>query len=167
MTAVSRSKVFGAGLIALDLVTGPEPDAPIRSWTGGTCGNVLAILAYLGWDAYPVARMSDDAASSLVCDDMERWGVHLDWIKCTPTAHTPIIVQEIRRRKDGQSEHRFSWSCPHCGEWLPPFKAITLEAANSVKSALADAEVFFLDRLSRANAHVGGRGIFSRRVGDI
>lgn len=150
MTSVTNPKVFGAGLIALDLVIGPDPGTPVRSWAGGTCGNVLSILAYLGWDAYPIARMNGDPASDRVRSDMARWGVHLDWASCAPTSHTPIIVQEIRRGRDGRPKHRFSWACPHCGEWLPSFKAITVSAAEAIKPALADVSVFFLDRLSRA-----------------
>ena len=146
----TRPKIVGTGLIALDLVIGIDPETPIRYWAGGTCGNVLSILAYLGWDAYPVARMNSDAASELVRADMARWGVHLDWTNCVPTTHTPIIVQEIRRARDGRPEHRFSWSCPRCGEWLPPFKAITLDSVESIRPALAEASVFFVDRLSRA-----------------
>ena len=149
MTTVTPPKVFGTGLIALDLVVGPDPDTPVRSWAGGTCGNVLSILAYLGWDAYPIARMNHDVASERVRADMKRWRVRLDWANCAPTAHTPMIVQEIRRARDGRTDHRFSWSCPHCGTWLPPFKAITVGAVETVKPALAGASVFFLDRLSR------------------
>ena len=149
MTTITRPKVIGTGLIALDLVVGPDPDTPVRSWAGGTCGNVLSILAYLGWDAYPVARMNDDVASDRVRADMKRWGVRLDWANCAPTTHTPMIVQEIRRKRDGRPSHRFSWSCPHCGTWLPPFKAITVDAVEKVKPAIAGASVFFLDRLSR------------------
>ncbi len=150
MTTVTQPKIFGTGLIALDLVIGPDPETPIRSWAGGTCGNVLSILAYLGWGAYPIARMNGDVASDRVRADMRRWGVRLDWANCAPTTHTPMIVQKIRRRRDGGSDHRFSWSCPHCGKWLPPFKAITVDAVERVKPALVDASVFFLDRLSRA-----------------
>ena len=40
---------------------------------------------------------------------------------------------------------------PRCGRWLPPFRAITVNAVERIKPALADASVFFLDRLSRAN----------------
>ena len=149
MTTVTLPTAFGTGLIALDLVIGPDPDAPVRSWAGGTCGNVLSILAYLGWDAYPIARMNDDTASDRVRADMKRWGVRLDWANCAPTAHTPIIVQKIRRGRDGRPDHRFSWSCPHCGKWLPRFRAITVDTAEKIKPALAGASVFFLDRLSR------------------
>jgi sugar/nucleoside kinase (ribokinase family) len=150
MTCVKRPKIFGAGLIALDLVIGLDANAPVRSWAGGTCGNVLSILAYLGWDAYPIARMNGDPASERVRSDMARWGVKLDWANCAPTTHTPIIVQEIRRDGNGRPMHRFSWTCPHCGCWLPGFKAVTLDAVTSVRPALVGASVFFLDRLSRA-----------------
>ena len=150
MTTLTQPRIVGTGLIALDVVIGPDPETPVRSWAGGTCGNVLSILAYLGWDAYPVARMNGDVASERVRADMARWGVHLDWTTCAPTTHTPMIVQEIRRRRDGRSGHRFSWSCPNCGKWLPAFKAITVDAVERVKPALVDASVFFLDRLSRA-----------------
>lgn len=146
----TRPKVFGTGLIALDVVMSVHPDAPVRCWTGGTCGNVLCILAGLGWSAYPIARMNGDRASERVRQDMARWGVHLDWTACAPVKYTPIIVQEIRRRQDGRPDHRFSWFCPRCGEWLPPFRAVTMDAVDRIKPALADASVFFLDRLSRA-----------------
>ena len=150
MVSFNQSKVYGAGQIALDLVISPDPETPVRCWTGGTCGNVLSILAYLGWDAYPITRMNGDVASKRVRADMEHWGVHLDWIDCHPTTDTPIIVHELRRRTDGQPRHRFSWACPYCGEPLPTFRPITLDAMANVRQSLADASVFFLDRLSRA-----------------
>lgn len=151
MTSVDRPKVFGTGLIALDLVIGLDPKDPVRAWAGGTCGNVLSILAYLGWDAYPIARMNGDPASDRVREDLGRWGVRLDYASCAPTTHTPIIIQEIRRGRDGKPRHRFSWSCPQCGQWLPGFKAVTTDAVEPVSPALANASAFFLDRLSRAS----------------
>src|SRR4051794_28563064 len=142
MTSVTQPKVFGIGLVALDLVLGPDPQTPVRSWAGGTCGNVLSILAYLGWESYPIARMNGDPASDRVRSDMARWGVRLDYVSCPPTTHTPIIIQEIRRGRDGRPKHRFSWSCPQCGQWLPAFKAVTIDAVEVVKPAVANAAVF-------------------------
>lgn len=151
MTSLVRPKVYGTGLIALDLVLGLDPNSPVRSWAGGTCGNVLSILAYLGWEAFPIARMNGDPASDRVRADMAQWGVRLEFANCGPTAHTPIIIQEIRRGRDGRPKHRFSWSCPKCGQWLPAFKPVTTAAVDAVAPALKDASVFFLDRLSRAS----------------
>ena len=150
MTPATQPKIFGTGLIALDMVIGPDLEMPVRCWAGGTCGNVLSILAWFGWDAYPIARMNGDVASERIRADMARWGVHLDWTTCVPTTDTPMIVQKIRHGQDGRPEHGFSWSCPSCGRWLPPFKAITVNVVEKINPVLDDTSVFFLDRLSRA-----------------
>lgn len=151
MTNGPRPKVFGAGLIALDSVVDLHSKSTIGHWAGGTCGNVLSILAFLGWDTYPVARMNGDAASQRVLSDMTKWGVCLDWVACEPTADTPMIVQRLQRGQDGRGKHRFSWRCPICGHWLPTFKAVTTKAVERISPALANSSVFFFDRLSRAN----------------
>lgn len=145
-----RPQVFGTGLIALDLVISADPETPVRAWTGGTCGNVLSILAVLGWDAYPIARMNGDPASQRIRTDMKKWGVQLKFANCKPTTDTPIIVQHILRTRDGATKHRFSWACPHCGGWLPAFKPVTTKAVEDIATHLSGAKVFFMDRLSRS-----------------
>jgi len=53
----------GTGLIALDMVFNGDRGESPRFWAGGSCGNVLTILAYLAWHSYPVARFGDDEAA--------------------------------------------------------------------------------------------------------
>ncbi|PWJ23285.1 fructokinase [Branchiibius hedensis] len=142
-------KILGTGLVALDLVVSADPDSPVRSWAGGTCGNVLSILAWLGWDAYPIARLNDDAAAVRVKADFKRWGVHLDLADCGPAANTPIIVQQIKASSSGGSTHRFSWSCLRCGGWLPSFKPITRHVVDQVVPYIPETSVYFFDRVSR------------------
>ena len=149
MTSVTHPKVIGAGLIALDMVVGFRPVVPVRCWAGGTCGNVLSISAWLGWDAYPLARMNGDQASERIRTDMEQWGVHLDWANCAPMTHTPIVVQEIFCERDYRRSHRFSWSCLYCGSRLPRFKPITIASAEKIKPKISGTSVFFFDRPSR------------------
>ena len=81
---------------------------------------------------------------------MARWGVRLDYSQCSPTSHTPIIVQEIQKRSDGSPTHRFHWVCRSCGGSLPRFRAVTKNATEAVVPALSNSSVFFLDRLSRS-----------------
>jgi sugar/nucleoside kinase (ribokinase family) len=78
LRARGKATVIGTGLVALDVVIpkGLEDDPQLRG--GGTCGNVLTALAYLGWQSYPIARLSADGASKLVAADMKQWGVNLD-----------------------------------------------------------------------------------------
>lgn len=150
MSSSAHPKAVGTGLIALDLVISANPERPIQSWAGGTCGNVLSILAYLGWEAYPIARLDHDSAASRVTADLERWGVHLDFVHSGPTTSTPIIIQENQVNRSGVPKHKFSWACPRCGSWLPSFRPITRDVLETVSPAVDDAAVFFLDRLSRA-----------------
>ena len=55
--------VVGTGLVALDVVMNSDAHQPPRLWAGGTCGNVLTSLSYLGWQAYPVSRLNKDTAA--------------------------------------------------------------------------------------------------------
>lgn len=150
MTATRTPKVLGTGLLALDVVISADANRPIQSFAGGTCGNVLSILAYLGWDAYPIARLNRDAAATRLASDLARWGVHLDYVHTGKTASTPIIIQENRLTPAGVPKHKFTWACPRCGHWLPSFRPITRDVIDDVLPATENTAVFFLDRLSRA-----------------
>lgn len=147
--APRHPNAFGAGLIALDLIVSAGSSTPFRAQAGGTCGNVLTVLAYLGWNSYPITRLGDDAASQVVRADLSRWGVHLDHASCRPSANTPIIVQQIRRKRDGTPTHSFSWACPRCGKRLPSFQPVTRTVVEAIAPDLKHAQVFFMDRLSR------------------
>ena len=54
--------VYGTGLISLDIIVSMRPEEHYH-WSGGTCGNVLTILSYLGWESFPIARLNSDTAS--------------------------------------------------------------------------------------------------------
>ena len=159
-----RPQVFGTGLVALDLVISADPSVPIRAWAGGTCGNVLLILAALGWEVFPVARLNGDPASKRILADMKTWGVRLDFTRCGPATSAPIIIQQIIRTRDGAPRHRFSWACPHCGNWLPSFKPVTTHAVEMVAEYMGRANAFFMDRLSRAALSLAKRAADSGAV---
>ena len=150
MSKAKPPKAVGSGLITLDLIVNPSKEILVSSWVGGTCGNVLTILGYLGWDVYPVARMNGGEASSRILADMGRWGVHLDFARCEPACDSPIVVQELRQGDNGESTHRFSWLCPCCRQPLPRFRPILTSAVPSIAPRLHQTAVFFFDRLSRA-----------------
>lgn len=144
----SRPVIFGTGLLALDLVIPPSDNSPTQAFAGGTCGNVLTILSFLGWDAYPIARLNGDRASQLVRKDLKYWGVHLQFSEQSPPAPTPIIVQKIRERRSGERVHSFSCNCPYCGSWLPSFRAIRNDSASRLVAEWTAPDVLFFDRVS-------------------
>jgi len=145
-----RPTILGTGLITLDVILGADGNRGPWLCTGGTCGNVLTIMSYLGWQAFPVARLNGDAASRHVEEDLKRWEVHLDHARTTPGSRTPIVVHRIFKTPEGLPFHRFSWTCPNCGAWLPGYRPVLASAARSIAERLASPKVFFLDRVSRA-----------------
>ena len=148
MASRDSRRVYGTGLVTLDLVVGPDDQEPAHWFAGGTCGNVLIILGFLGWQSFPITRLNGDIASKIVRHDFQKWGVNLDYATLTP-APTPIIVQYIKRRASGQTTHRFSCNCPYCGSWLPGFKPVRHDSALDVSAHWDPPTVFFLDRVSR------------------
>lgn len=148
--AESRGTVLGTGFIALDVVVSSRTPEHRATWAGGTCGNVLSILSYLGWGAYPLSRMNGDGAAARVRRDLSRWGVRLDFASLTPTASTPVVIHHIMRRPNGEAIHRFAVRCPDCGARMPSYRPVTKANAESVADQLPQADLFFFDRVSRA-----------------
>lgn len=139
----------GTGLIALDVVVSEgRPEAPSR-WAGGTCGNVLAVLSYLGWRAAPVARLRGGEAATQLLADLRQWGVGTEFVSLAEDGSTPVIVQWIHQEPGGEPRHTFSWRCPTCGARLPGYKPVLASEAEALDGRLDSPRVFFFDRLSR------------------
>ena len=153
LDGLSNPVVVGTGLIALDVVLTDRPDSVTRLWAGGTCGNVLAILSFLGWQAYPLATLGDDSAADTVIGDLQRFGVITQFIKNRRGRHTPIVVEEIRN-KGGLPQHRFAWRCPSCGAWLPRYKGLPRDEISKLIESVPIPNVFLFDRLSRGNPRI-------------
>lgn len=149
----SRSKrplIVGTGLVALDAVVSADETIPVRYWAGGTCGNVLIALQYLGWSAQPVARLANDRATELLLNDLRKWRVSERFIRIEDDGSTPIIVQRIKRDAQGRVSHSFSWRCTSCGARYPGYKPELVTIAEKIAPNLKNVNVFFFDRVSAA-----------------
>lgn len=144
------TSVVGTGFLPLDLVYRDDDPSRMRAYAGGTCGNVLAILGFLGWDVYPVARHNDSALSKIIKDDLRLWGAHLDFMGLDPTPLPPVVIQRIFAKPRGARTHSFAWTCPGCGAALPSFKAVLAKSVEQVNEQLPRMKVFFFDRVSRS-----------------
>jgi fructokinase len=144
------------GLVALDVVIGPESGHMPRLWAGGTCGNVTAILSYLGWTAYPLARLGKDFAARFVSEDLKKWRVRLDYVLHDAAVQTPVVIERIKQDKNGHPQHRFSFTCPSCGAWLPSYRAMKLDNLTTPLEQ-ARADVFFFDRVSPASIRAASK----------
>ena len=139
----------GTGLLALDVVFADDDLEPIGRWAGGTFGNMMTILSFLGWNTYPVSRLHDDEEATWILRDIERWGVDSSFISVEPSGTTPIIIEYLRQTANGGA-HRFSLRCPVCRKHLPSYRPPTAKYAASVVNAIPRPTLFFFDRTSRA-----------------
>ena len=136
--AARRPVCVGTGLVVLDAICadGREP----RFLAGGSCGNVMAILSHLGWDAYPAARLGDDPEGRRVVGDMRRWGARTALVRVEPGIRTPRIIERV-----GRGAHKFSLVCEH-GSRLPRRRPYTIRAAGEALAKMPAAGVFYFDR---------------------
>ncbi len=138
--------VLGSGLVALDVVLGSKHTIVA---VGGTCGNVLLVLRFLGWRASPVSRLANDTSARLILQEMDAWGVDTTYVTRNTGGKTPVIVQTIKKNKAGVPTPRFSWYCPLCGSRFPSFCPILTTFAEEMVSEIPAPQVFFFDRVSR------------------
>ena len=148
-----KPRLLTAGFLALDVVFGLENPEP-KFYAGGTCGNVAAGLAFLGWDVSPLARLSDDTAGGVVRRDLERWGVKTPYLRLNPVSPTPIVLERIARSKSGVPKHRFLWNCPDCGAYFPPYRAVLRSQLDLIREKVDKPHVFFTDRVSRSTVEL-------------
>ncbi len=146
-----KPTAIGAGLVALDVVVSGDE---VNNFAGGTCGNVLTVLSFLGWDSMPVARLKKDIAAEWLSEDLIRWGVDTSYITMTDDGSTPVIIQRIKGGADGLPTHSFSLRCPCCSSYLPGYKSIVGAAASELALGMPQHQVFFFDRVSRGTLNL-------------
>lgn len=141
---------IGTGLISLDILIRRGEEQAVSYRVGGTCGNVMMILAYMGWDSYPVARLNGSENSQTMLEEMAIYGVHTNYISTKDDGATPIIVQHNIVDKDGKPTHKFEFRGNKGGFFLD-YKPVTKKEAIKVITSLDfEPAVFFFDRVNPA-----------------
>jgi len=138
----SSHTCVGTGLVTLDVIYANEKKP--RFLAGGSCGNVLTILSYLGWNSFPVSRLGKDPEGNRIIEDMKKWGVKTKFIEQEKMA-SPRIIEKIFPNKNPR--HRFYITCEH-GNWLPRRKPYLLKALEQIQDKLPRSNVFYFDRAS-------------------
>lgn len=138
--------LVGTGFLALDLLFRNAARQPSHRYAGGSFGNVMAILAYLGWRSYPVARLGTDRHARSVLEDLKEFRVETKFVQRSPTGATPLIVIRILKNPDGVFRSRFEWRHPGSGGRLPSYRPLPKFIAEEVSPRLPKARVFYFDR---------------------
>lgn len=136
-----KPNCVGTGLIALDVIYNQTPKPNFLA--GGSCGNVLTILSYLGWGSYPVARLGDDPEGDRIIEDMRNWGVKTQFIEQESGVNSPRIIEKILKGK--KVTHRFFMKCEH-KNWLPRRRPYLLKTLETIQDKIPQSNVFYFDR---------------------
>ncbi len=143
--------VVGMGLVALDVILEKKSNKNPFIYAGGSCGNVLSILSYLGFDSYPVARLAKNKATEELLKDIKSWGVKTDLLFKSDDGSTPIIIQRLTTSREGLPAHRFEFRNPEDGKFLPSFKPVLAKNIDSVFQKKSNCDFFYFDRVSRSS----------------
>ncbi len=140
--------IVGAGLVTLDIIINNGSKTPVF-YAGGSCGNILAGLSFLGWESISVSRAGEDKAGKLMIEDLSSNGVNVKYITREPKVETPRIVEKLR--SNGKfAKHSFLWHCPSCHAYLPRFRSPTLKNISGILEDNLSPKVYFFDRVSPA-----------------
>lgn len=134
-------KVIGTGLACLDIINDGNK---ISVMNGGTCANVLTVLAQLGVEAtILLPRYINDIQNDKFCLTFKKLNVSLLFYGDTKQK-IPRIVETY----DNSFKHVFYTKCPQCNKDLIKNRFISCKEIKAFADVFQEYEVFFADRVS-------------------
>lgn len=151
-----KKTIIGSGIYMLDTILlreypewpSPRPfaDRTVVEEVGGTCGNVMAILAWLGWDSRPEASLDDSPEGIKIRDDLLRYGCDCRYVTNTPGGGTTLLRCTHKRAADGTHVMSVRAGSP-CGSRFPKrhFLRVRDEAPAFLEGLEKAPDVYFFD----------------------
>lgn len=106
-----EKSIIGTGIFNLDIIVvrdypqwplpRPFTDRVVLEEVGGTCGNVMSILAWMGWDAKPIACLDHSPEGLKITEDLKRYGCDCRYVTNTPGGGTTILRCTHKKDRDG------------------------------------------------------------------
>ena len=144
---------LGAGTFPLDNLQekNGKDVKTIYQHVGGTCGNVMSILAWMGWHTLPAARLDDSEAGLLIKADLESYGCDTRLVCNAPDGGTTILDIIHKTGRDGKPKTAYMAHSPRGGRFVN-HRFWTLKQAQALFDSLEEMpDVFFFDRCAPGN----------------
>ena len=145
---------LGAGTFPLDnlMVKHSKDDVEtIYQHVGGTAGNVMSILAWMGWHSLPAARLDDSEVGLQLKADLESYGCDTRYLTNTPDGGTTILDIIHKTGRDGKPKTAYMAHSPRGGCFIN-HRFWTLKQAQELFDSLEEMpDVFFFDRCAPGN----------------
>lgn len=143
---------LGSGLISLDIISNrskSQLNENAIAEVGGSCGNVLLILAHLGWLTAPIVRLGKDKPSDHIVQIFKSHNADMDHCSQEPGDAAPLIMHYLKN--DGRGGHKFDFYNPRTQKMLPRFKPVTKVGMTSAISTKRKYDALYCDRITPAN----------------
>ena len=154
-----KKTIIGSGVYVLDIIVvrdypawpqrRPFTDRTVIEEIGGTCGNVMCILSWLGWKAMPQVCLDDSPEGFKMAADLERYGCDCRFVSNAPGGGTTILL--CTHKKDVDGNHTISFRAGSPGGSRFP-KHHYLRARDEAPAFLEDLDtvpgVYFFDNPS-------------------
>ena len=145
---------LGAGTFPLDNLLMKHSDGSVETiyqHVGGTAGNVMSILAWMGWHTLPAARLDDSEVGLQLKADLESYGCDTRCLTNTPDGGTTILDIIHKTGRDGQPKTAYMAHSPHGGRFVN-HRFWTLKQAQALFDSMEQMpDVFFFDRCAPGN----------------
>ncbi len=133
------------------------------SGVGGSTGNVLSILAFLGWESVPLVNLGRDRVGAAIHREFTALGADMSHVRLDRAFTSPLLYQFA-----GEPTHapRYSFGCPVCGRARKFNESLVDSGGASFDQCAAESNVFFFDRVTSgtvrmaAAARAGGSLVF-------
>ena len=109
--------VLGSGVYNLDSIVvrdypawpqlRPFTDRTVLEEVGGTCGNVMCILSWLGWKAMPQVSLDESPIGLKITSDLGRYGCDCRYVTNTPGGGATLL--RCTHKKDADGNHTISF----------------------------------------------------------
>lgn len=112
-----EKSVIGSGVYNLDSIVvrdypawpqlRPFTDRTVLEEAGGTCGNVMCILSWLGWKAMPQVSLDDSPIGLKITSDLERYGCDCRYVTNEPGGGATLL--RCTHKKDADGSHTIAF----------------------------------------------------------
>ena len=106
-----KNTIIGSGNYNLDIIVvrdypewprmRPFTDKVVLEEVGGTCGNVMCILAWMGWEARPLACLDGSPEGFMITEDLRRYGCDCRYVTNNPGGGTTLLRCTHKKTADG------------------------------------------------------------------
>ena len=145
---------LGAGTFPLDNLLMKHADGSVETiyqHVGGTAGNVMSILAWMGWQTLPAARLDDSEVGLQLKADLESYGCDTRFLTNTADGGTTILDIIHKTSRDGKPKTAYMAHSPRGGRFVN-HRFWTLKQAQALFDSLDQMpDIFFFDRCAPGN----------------